>query len=290
MTGEHLSGRTRDLRTTRALRRYLDLLPAYAREAASISDFVRLWKVRLSQSRIGFVVCPSPIVTSVRLKGLGGSVYLRSHTSDISVLGEVLGAQTYAAAAAAVAANGEPSTIVDLGGNTGLAARWLLARLPSAGLVSVEPEAGNYALLERNLAGRAKCLRACAGGAERRVRMIGSGDEDGFRMVDDPDGDVRVTTMPAIISAAGGPEVDLLKVDIEGAERELFEECRPWIGQIAVLSVECHDGYSADDLLEALRRNDAQVELLERQGNISVHGYETALLRRREIRDSPNSN
>jgi FkbM family methyltransferase len=261
----------------------------YTREAAGLSDFLRLWQVRLSQSKIGFVVCPSPILTKVHLKSLGGRVYLRSHTTDISVLGEVVGAQSYAAAAAVLAADGEPATIIDLGGNTGIAARWLLGKFPTATLCSVEPEGGNYAMLERNLAGRATCLRACAGSVERTVRMSGS-DEDGFRMVDDPNGDVRVMTIPTIINAVGTPDVDLLKVDIEGAEQELFDSCRPWIGRIRVLSVECHAGYSPDDLLEALRRNGARVDLLDRAGDISAHGYETVLLRRRGRNEQQESN
>jgi Methyltransferase FkbM domain len=39
---------------------------------------------------------------------------------------------------------------------------------------------------------------------------------------------------------AGIDSVDLLKVDIEGAEKEVFESC-PWISKVRVLAIELHD-------------------------------------------------
>jgi FkbM family methyltransferase len=258
------------------LRRYLAFLPVYAREAATVGDFVRLMRVRLSQSKAGRLVCPSPIVVDVSLRSLGGPVRLRSHTTDISVLGELLVGGSYVAAAEAA---GAVSSIVDLGGNTGLAARWLLNRFPGAALVSVEPEDGNYALLEHNLEARGKHLHACAGGTTRTVSLRDSGKADGFQMVDDPAGTIRVLDMPMILATLGEERVDLLKVDIEGAERELFEECGGWIGRIRVLSVECHGGFSPDDLIATLEGNGAGVELIDRGGGDSSFDYETILLR-----------
>jgi hypothetical protein len=35
--------------------------------------------------------------------------------------------------------------------------------------------------------------------------------------------------------------VDLLKIDIEGAEREVMEESGAWINTVAVLMIELHD-------------------------------------------------
>lgn len=258
------------------LRRYLAFLPVYAREAATVGDFVRLLRVRLSQSKIGWLVCPSPIAVDVNLRSLGGVVRLRSHTTDISVLGELIVGGSYESVADEA---GSVSSIVDLGGNTGLAARWLLHRFPGAALVSVEPEDGNYALLKHNLAGRGRHLQACAGGTMRTVSLRDSGKADGFQMVDDPAGTIRVLDMRTIISALGTDRVDLLKVDIEGAERELFEECRSWIGMIRLLSVECHGDFSSDDLIVALEGNGVGVEVVDRGGRDSSYDYETVLLR-----------
>jgi hypothetical protein len=66
--------------------------------------------------------------------------------------------------------------------------------------------------------------------------------------VDDtpPQGDVvaqetRGITVPALLDAYGIVHVDIFKIDIEGAEKELFEHCEAWIGRVDALIVELHD-------------------------------------------------
>src|SRR5687768_13323103 len=105
---------------------YVSTIACYARETQSLPDFVQLMRVRLSQSRLGPLVCRRPTSMEIDLAHLGSRVRLRTHTTDIAVLGEVLVGGSYEPLAAAAA--GPVATIVDLGANTGLAARWLLER------------------------------------------------------------------------------------------------------------------------------------------------------------------
>jgi FkbM family methyltransferase len=233
----------------RTLARHLKTVVTYAREAATPADFWRLMRVRLSQSKLGPVACPRPIQVDVRLRSLG-RVALRSHSSDIVVLGELIEGGFYEPLAGAAPAGVQ--TIVDLGANTGLAARWLLRRFPGARLVAVEPQDGNLAVLRRNLDGApASVLGACVGATARRVTMVGA-REDGFRMSDGGEGDTAVITMGDVLDELGGDRIDVLKVDIEGAEEELFADCAAWIDRVGVLSVECHHPFTADDLLAKL--------------------------------------
>ena len=233
----------------RTVARHASTVATYLREASSPLDFWRLMRVRLSQSKLGPLLCPRPIVVGVRLRSLG-PVTLRSHTSDIAVLGELIEGDSYAPLADAAPPRVE--TIVDLGANTGLAARWLLERFPAARLVAVEPQQGNLAVLRRNLSGgRARILAACVGATARRVTMVGA-REDGYRMSDDGDGDTAVLTMEDVLEELGSDRIDLLKVDIEGAEEELFADCSAWIDRVGVVSVECHHPFTADRLLGQL--------------------------------------
>jgi FkbM family methyltransferase len=229
----------------------------YWRESRRPKDFVRLMRVRLSQSKVGPIVCRHPIVVDVDLASLGKGVRLRSHTTDIPVLAEVLIAGSYAPAAAAL--NGVATTLADLGANTGLVARWLLERFPHARLISVEPEPGNVAVLRHNLrpyGDRATVIAACIGARPRRVRLSTNSGEFGFAMTElaDPDdqGDADVVTMDAVLAALGGGTIDFLKCDIEGAERELFATSDDWISQVRVMAVECHGSFSAHDFVTLL--------------------------------------
>lgn len=37
--------------------------------------------------------------------------------------------------------------------------------------------------------------------------------------------------------------VDVLKIDIEGAEREVFKTCSPWIKKVGTIVIELHDRF-----------------------------------------------
>ncbi len=251
------------------LRSYAHEVLVYAREAEGVRDFAAVMRVRLSLSKLGHVACPRPIVARVRLRSLGGEVLLRSHTSDISVLGEVIVSKIYGVAARA--AGPKTRTIVDLGANTGLAARWLLHRFPDARVVCVEPQSGNVVVLRENLAGlesRAEILEACVGARDRLVTMVGSpGAESAFAMVDDPNGDVRVVTMQAVVDVLGTGRIDLLKCDIEGAEKELFEASSAWIEDVGAIAVECHGDFTLDRLTDLLRSYGQVPEVLDHRPN-----------------------
>jgi hypothetical protein len=48
-----------------------------------------------------------------------------------------------------------------------------------------------------------------------------------------------------------------LKCDIEGAKRELFSDCRAWIGRVRNISIEVHGDYTRQNLMQDLARNGA---------------------------------
>jgi FkbM family methyltransferase len=53
--------------------------------------------------------------------------------------------------------------------------------------------------------------------------------------------EVQTTTVPEIITDFGSTGIDLLKLDIEGAERDLFISSPLWVKSVRVLFVELHD-------------------------------------------------
>ena len=48
--------------------------------------------------------------------------------------------------------------------------------------------------------------------------------------------------------------IDLIKCDIEGAERELFECGGPWLSRTRVMVVELHSPYGREEFLAHVRR------------------------------------
>jgi FkbM family methyltransferase len=240
---------------------------AYWGECASARDFVSLMRVRLSQSKVGRWVTPEPITVTVDLKKLGPSVTLRSHTTDISVLKELIHGGTYDP----LPADRNVKTVVDLGANIGLSHRYLRSRYPDAQFVCVEPDPGNLALLRANVRAvddRAVIQEACVGGFARQVEMVTTSGEWGFRMSDAGDGEINVMTMEDLLSSAGFDRVGVLKCDIEGAEAEVFADCASWITRVDAMSVECHnDMMRSDALVAAVSDNGGSFDVRHLESN-----------------------
>jgi hypothetical protein len=83
---------------------------------------------------------------------------------------------------------------------------------------------------------------------------------------------VQVRTIPQILDECrvADREIDLLKCDIEGAERELFSECAEWIQRVRTIVIEIHAPYTVDAMGEDLRRAGAAFEVVSRNGTVYV--------------------
>jgi FkbM family methyltransferase len=271
-------------RTLAKISYFARLLRTYWREAVGFQDFVGLLQVRLAQSRgVGRLVCPRPVVRTVRIRSFGGPVTLRSHTTDISVNDELLVSRGYEHLREH--ATTEPRVIVDLGANIGLVSRWLATAFPRARIIAVEPEPGNLDVLRRNLAplgSRAILKPIAVSGARGRASISTTSGEHGFTIVAGGGAtvvaEVDVTTLGDVLAECGVSHIDVLKSDIEGSERDLFADCSEWIGSVDLLEIECHEPYTLAMLQNDLIRNGATFELLAHQPNPAYH-CEVALLR-----------
>lgn len=264
------------------LRLWRDQVRLYWRESQHFRDFVSIMRVRLSQSKLGRWTTPHPIVVDLDLVGLGPGVRLRSHTTDISVFTEIM----LGASLGKLPADLKPEVILDLGANIGLSYRWLRSRYPDARFVCVEPDPANVGVLRANVAaarGECEVIAACVGGFERRVHLVDTDGEWGFRLadVDDPEeAETDVVTMDQILERAGIDRVDILKCDIEGSESEVFANCRSWIERVDHLVVETHaDVISTSVLLESIQRNGGQFEVVGIDANPGC-GFDMVTLRR----------
>lgn len=146
-----------------------------------------------------------------------------------------------------------PRVIIDAGANIGLASVYFAARFPEARIIAIEPENSNVELLRLNTREypNVVVVHGALWSRDEQLHVIDRRlGKWGFMTapVDDtpPQGDVvaqetRGITVPALLDAYGIVHVDIFKIDIEGAEKELFEHCEAWIGRVDALIVELHD-------------------------------------------------
>jgi FkbM family methyltransferase len=184
----------------------------------------------------------------LELHGLPAPFYLRSGTSDIAVV-----KQTFLDSAHnAVALDPEPCTIIDLGANIGLVAVYYANLYPKATVIAVEPDPENFDLLLKNTGpyGNIRLLQAAAWGSNTPLRVEGQGRDYWSRTVRpteasrDDIATVPGITISELMRRFDLSSIDLLKVDIEGAEKEIFASNHEgWLGATKAILIELHDRF-----------------------------------------------
>jgi FkbM family methyltransferase len=180
-------------------------------------------------------------ILKVRLRGSDRPVFIRAHTSDFFVYREIFELNIYRSALPA-----QVRTIVDAGANIGLTSVFFAQQYPSARIVAIEPAAENLRVFLRNLADypNVRCLQAGLWPRAQPLRII---NPDGaawafeVRPCAADESDFAGVTIPQVMTELGSPTIDLLKIDIEGAEWPLFFDSSPdWLRQVNLLMVELH--------------------------------------------------
>ena len=170
------------------------------------------------------------------------AVWLRCGSSDRRSFEQVFIQRQYAPAAEVLT---DPGLIVDCGANVGYSALYFLTQFPRVSLVAIEPDPENYALCQKNLADysdRAQILQAAVWPERARLELqpVRAGDEWGVRVNASPAGELSAVTIDDVMAAAGRANIDLLKVDIEGAERFLFSGDLRWLERVHTIAIELH--------------------------------------------------
>jgi FkbM family methyltransferase len=186
--------------------------------------------------------CTRTGVTRVKVPRSNASILLRAGTSDIPTFEEVFLDNDYDFSTD----NSEPRFIVDAGANIGCASVYFANRFPNAKIVAIEPESSNMALLRRNIAAYPNISAVQAGlwNKETYLEVVDpSADKWAFQLreCDEKPTSLKAHTVDSIMKAAGVDHVDVLKIDIEGSERELFSENCDWLKRVSVLIIELHD-------------------------------------------------
>jgi FkbM family methyltransferase len=140
-----------------------------------------------------------------------------------------------------------PQTIIDAGANIGVATRYLAHRFPGAQVISLEIDNDNIALLERNTTHlRNVSVRQQALWGHRARVSIENPDAstDGYRAVERADGPIDAIGVEELLDEAKLKTLDLLKMDIEGAELEVLSMApERWLKRVRMIMVELHERY-----------------------------------------------
>lgn len=182
----------------------------------------------------------------VMLPGADIPLTLRLGTSDVRVFKEIFSDLEYD-----WGFNTPPKVIVDVGGYTGLSAAFFAHKYPEATIIAIEPDARNYQLLMLNTMRfpNVHAVRAAVWKESGTIALTDPGSGAWGLQVSELDtpavgGEViRAVTIDDIRQEFGLDRIDLLKVDVEGSEKEIFSTADSWISSIDAICIELHDRF-----------------------------------------------
>jgi FkbM family methyltransferase len=216
----------------------LRILPSYLRVMATPADLIRFAHLK---STVGKATKPTTS-TAIRIRSLGGrTVFCRPLQSDVFTLGSTFIDMFHLPPVQLR----KHANIVDLGSNVGYTVAHFAVLYPDARVIGVEMDEANYHLAKRNTADfgdRVQLINAAVWRTNGSVQYAGV-EADQFAVNDNPT-QSSARTAPSIrvdtlFDSVGMETVDYVKMDVEGAEKVIFEDMA-WAKRVKAMKIEIH--------------------------------------------------
>jgi len=190
---------------------------------------------------------------------------------DISALKEVLVDEEYHFLQNSLKNIHKP-IILDIGAHIGTFALWCLKQNPNAKILSVEADPKTYKILEKNSCSQNKinwtCINRAAWVDGSLLAFYDVGDAMSHRVSKEGSVKVKGITLKEIIKKINNIEIDILKIDIEGAEEKFICSNPEHLSKIKNLIIELHPQLcDVDSVRQAIAPYFETIE--EVQGRIS---------------------
>jgi len=222
-----------------SLKRFFKLAPRYFQRFGAVRGTDILARTILAK------LVPAGISIPVRVPGLDAPLALRARTSDVKVFHQVFVDLEHDVKDL----TGEAAVIVDAGANVGFSSVLFATAFPRARVIAIEPEDGNYTQLVKNTRTYRNIapVHAALWSHRDRVRIANPDSEQWAFRVDSAgagrnDGMISALGVPDVLDQYEIDHVDILKIDIEGAEIEVFGAgCDAWMPRVGFMMIELHD-------------------------------------------------
>jgi FkbM family methyltransferase len=201
----------------------------------------------------------STVVKQYAVPDFPAPIHLRESLSDHSIFWQCIVRRQYdfthfpqyqrlIAAYHDAVKKGQQPLIIDCGGNIGLASIWFAMQFPDAVLYSVEPDRENFELLKLNTSNFGTRIRPLLGGIWNQsgfLKIVNPESGSAAFRVDisneRSDDSIRAYTIAEICALAGVESPFIVKIDIEGAQANLFMNNTDWVSKTHLISLELDD-------------------------------------------------
>lgn len=179
----------------------------------------------------------------IRARRWKSDFILRPDTTDFSTYQHVFESEEYD-----IPLTFNPKNIIDGGANIGLSSIYFALRFPKAEIIAIEPDEENFKLLQHNTSvfNNVECRKEGLWNKSGFVHIIdGDADKNAFQVAwseQENRNAIPAISLGDLKNKLGSETLDIVKLDVEGAEKEIFaEQVDRWLPYTRVLIIETHD-------------------------------------------------
>lgn len=215
---------------------------------SNIKYYLRAAGVHGLVSALKGKITKTPTLQEINRPDIKFPFFLRVPSSDVLAFDQIFIRQEYDFDVKRI-----PRTIIDAGANIGLASIYFSNKFPDAKIIAIEPEESNLEVLRRNIALYGNIILVCGALWHKNTKInlvdpsigkwgfVAQAQDDAEKRYGDSVCEVKGMTVDTIMREQGIDHIDILKIDIEGAEREVFRDSSSWIEKVDVLIIELHE-------------------------------------------------
>ncbi len=184
-----------------------------------------------------------PVSYNFRINRQQQKVFLRTYAGDISIFYEIFLYKAYKLPEPILA---NATFVIDAGAHVGLASLFFLSCSTQGKIISIEPDAENYSILQKNLegfiqSGKLVSVNAALDNKDGVLNISRSQFSYNTKVGNNSDGEkVTAVSLNSIIALYNIKSIDILKIDVEGSEQRIFSENIEWLDHIKNIILETH--------------------------------------------------
>jgi FkbM family methyltransferase len=185
---------------------------------------------------------------AIKLTNIAHEIRLRPNSSDVTAFKYIFAHDDYD-----FSLEPEPEVIIDAGANIGLASIYFANRYPKARIIAIELAPSNFEVLLKNTRHYNQIQEVNAGLWHKNELLKfddGGSNHWGYQVDNSIKGNsvsVESVTTSEIMNKFNIQKIDFFKIDIEGAEAEVFSgNYAEWLPMVRFMMIEFHDRMRPD--------------------------------------------
>lgn len=187
---------------------------------------------------------------NIKISDKNFDVSMRTYKGDISIFYEIFWIKVYAMSDGLSIT---PKTIIDLGGHVGFTSIFYSLEYPNSNIYSVEASRENYNLLKENVSQFENIIPINKAIYPTDGEVLF--DESGYSYntkIGSEGKPIESISVNTLMKTYNLEKIDLIKIDIEGAEMDLLKANTEWLEKTENIIIELHLPYTIEELRKDL--------------------------------------